>query len=546
VTAAAVLDVSDHTATEASVEATRTPSPSSNTISHTAQRSCSELLYDYMRAAIYAFEDELPDHNSIWDECRMLRLYHKPTRDLLSYEPVFRMFVQYTAPKDDLYNVVRAFDTADDMVFLRRLLLTANESAASGSWMIFFEHLLLYAAEDGNECLVVMLLDVGVDIHFSQPCRLMNNFERYTAFNALQFAVHGGYQNLINILTSHGATIFSCCSSCESEFLLDAITRNTIDFAKPLLAKAATSDIKIYHKGIEVFRHAVEQSYDKIIDLLFDAGFNPHFGSNRELSTQWGRDFASAFMDAVHGSKTGYLERFLNTSYHSLDKEQCKERLRQLLAGYVFAHRSDNVALKSAILPHMGLHPEGIMSAMGYDVMQQYLYDALEEAVRRPDCVKVKSLIEMGANPNHPRDMSVSWYADKPLELAVSRGNVDIVRQLIAAGADVTLSNPRTHETPLKVAASKGSFQVVSLLVEAGAEVDVSTFMTAAQCNIPMLSCFLGSHGQGRISLEKTTKTTGARHIGRSCMDMTSWWSYYKAGRGPNTESMTATRSTAS
>ena len=42
--------------------------------------------------------------------------------------------------------------------------------------------------------------------------------------------------------------------------------------------------------------------------------------------------------------------------------------------------------------------------------------------------------------------MSVSWYADTRLEFAVSWGIVDIVRQLIAAGADVSLFNPLTYE----------------------------------------------------------------------------------------------------
>ena len=150
-TTAAVLDVSDHTATETSVEATRTPSPSSNSTSHTTQRSCSELLYDYMRTAIRTVVNLQPDLIPMSDIYHIDHLDQQTTREPLSpgYELLLRVFVRYTWPKDDLYYLVRASATTDDMAFLRGLKLTAK-SAANPIWMTFFQHLLLCTAEDGN------------------------------------------------------------------------------------------------------------------------------------------------------------------------------------------------------------------------------------------------------------------------------------------------------------------------------------------------------------------------------------------------------------
>ena len=211
-----------------------------------------------------------------------------------------------------------------------------------------------------------MLLDIGVDVSFSLPHGQMCHLERYTAFNALQFAVQGGSQNLINILTSYGATTFSGCPEIDARFLFDAITRDTIDFAKPLLARAATSNIKIFHKGIELFILAVESSYDKIIDLLLDAGFSPYSGSGQLQIFTWGMQHESAFMVALNDRQTRYLERFLKVSYHDLDKEQCQERLRQLTTGYVFAHRSNHVALKNAIL-NVAWRSDDFKLVIGYE-----------------------------------------------------------------------------------------------------------------------------------------------------------------------------------
>jgi uncharacterized protein len=59
---------------------------------------------------------------------------------------------------------------------------------------------------------------------------------------------------------------------------------------------------------------------------------------------------------------------------------------------------------------------------------------------------------------------------DTPLFLAATRGDLEAVQRLVAAGADVNLEN-KTGETPLFAAVERGSLEITRLLLDAGADV---------------------------------------------------------------------------
>lgn len=88
----------------------------------------------------------------------------------------------------------------------------------------------------------------------------------------------------------------------------------------------------------------------------------------------------------------------------------------------------------------------------------------LEAAVLKGDISTVKALLQAGATPNP----SV-WYQTPVLVTAARKGYVEIVRELIAAGANV---NRGLDELPLHTAAEEGHLEVVRLLLEAGANVE--------------------------------------------------------------------------
>jgi ankyrin repeat protein len=340
-------------------------------------------------------------------------------------------------------------------------------------WKHFGENLLLNAAEDGNQSLLVMLLDVGVNVNSSASLeRPSYSIAPRRAFNALQIAVHGGYENLINILTSRGAQIFTGNRTEDHDFLDHAIQQDNLDFVKPFLAKAATSDIETTRKWVAVLIVAVQWLNGRIVNVLLEAGFNPYWRVHDRSFSHLTFDHESAFVAALSAaSRTKYLQQFLKFPSHGLDEERCRERLQQLTAGYAFACSSGDVDLRNAILD-TEWDPDEINHIMGHDYVQQCFYDALEVSARRGDCKEVGRLIQEGANPDYRRrDKDIRFMT--PLGMAVLQRNVVMVRQLIAGGADVNRSMSEGHITPLYFAVNiVPNVEIVQLLVEAGANID--------------------------------------------------------------------------
>jgi len=90
---------------------------------------------------------------------------------------------------------------------------------------------------------------------------------------------------------------------------------------------------------------------------------------------------------------------------------------------------------------------------------------ALARAVNDGDLVQVQSLLTAGANPNRQ-----FFRLGRPLNAAAQKGNLEIVRLLIAAGAEVdTPEAPDDGHTPLSEASYNGHLEVVRLLLDSGA-----------------------------------------------------------------------------
>lgn len=88
----------------------------------------------------------------------------------------------------------------------------------------------------------------------------------------------------------------------------------------------------------------------------------------------------------------------------------------------------------------------------------------LEAAILQGDIDTVRTLLQAGANPNP----SV-WYQTPVLVVAARKGNLEIVQELIVAGAKV---NRGFDELPLHTAAEAGHLEVVRILLDAGADVE--------------------------------------------------------------------------
>lgn len=90
-------------------------------------------------------------------------------------------------------------------------------------------------------------------------------------------------------------------------------------------------------------------------------------------------------------------------------------------------------------------------------------------AVLNGDAATVQQYLAAGADPNtmHLTGRSV-------LAVAVGKGHADVVDVLIKGGADIELGWPATNATPLLTAAMGGKDEIVRLLIAAGANVNHS------------------------------------------------------------------------
>eukprot|EP01063_Lacrimia_lanifica_P012889 TRINITY_DN19587_c0_g1_i1.p1 TRINITY_DN19587_c0_g1~~TRINITY_DN19587_c0_g1_i1.p1 ORF type:complete len:366 (+),score=108.25 TRINITY_DN19587_c0_g1_i1:83-1180(+) len=97
---------------------------------------------------------------------------------------------------------------------------------------------------------------------------------------------------------------------------------------------------------------------------------------------------------------------------------------------------------------------------------KKQLSTALFNAVRAGDAQQARQLLDGGANVDYKGGM----FAERPLHVAASKGNLEVARLLVAYGADVTARCERRN-TPLHEAVEGHSPAVVMLLVDGGAEI---------------------------------------------------------------------------
>lgn len=60
-----------------------------------------------------------------------------------------------------------------------------------------------------------------------------------------------------------------------------------------------------------------------------------------------------------------------------------------------------------------------------------------------------------------------------PLNEAIRRGRIEVVRQAMSEGTDLNQLSPQDSMTPLMVAAERGRAEIVALLLQSGADVNV-------------------------------------------------------------------------
>jgi ankyrin repeat protein len=106
----------------------------------------------------------------------------------------------------------------------------------------------------------------------------------------------------------------------------------------------------------------------------------------------------------------------------------------------------------------------------------------LAKAARGGNAIEVARLLEQGVDPDYTNDSeNILRDGSTPLMLACRNGNLNVVRSLIGAGADINAVN-KLHATPLIEAALNGQTPCLNELLSRGAQkgtVDVNGFTYA-------------------------------------------------------------------
>ncbi len=110
----------------------------------------------------------------------------------------------------------------------------------------------------------------------------------------------------------------------------------------------------------------------------------------------------------------------------------------------------------------------------------------LLNAVRRDDVAEVRGLLRNGVDLNSRGSDGLT-----PLMIAAGKGNADLVRLLIDAGADVYTTDSAAGGTALHKAVQGGDLETVKVLVEAGAFIDAVSVTTG---HTPLLDAFWYKH----------------------------------------------------
>lgn len=116
--------------------------------------------------------------------------------------------------------------------------------------------------------------------------------------------------------------------------------------------------------------------------------------------------------------------------------------------------------------------------------MDQDFHKMLSNAIKSDDIVAIERLV--GVDRKY---VDVPTVFGTPLQQACTAGKLEIVRWLVANGADVNFCGSDPDWSPLKLAAARGHCDVVALLIGCAAAMDVSV-----QVRNPLFSAIYGGH----------------------------------------------------
>ena len=99
--------------------------------------------------------------------------------------------------------------------------------------------------------------------------------------------------------------------------------------------------------------------------------------------------------------------------------------------------------------------------------------ERLHRAAQDGEVAEVQRLLSLGYQPNEFDELGKT-----PLHYAAERGHLEVIKLLVASGADVNANDERViGNTPLRQVAANCSFEVAKILIDAGADPNIPGWM---------------------------------------------------------------------
>ncbi|KAH7151404.1 ankyrin repeat-containing domain protein [Fusarium sp. MPI-SDFR-AT-0072] len=301
---------------------------------------------------------------------------------------------------------------------------------------------LWYAAQNGHEAVVKLLVAAGVDVNAAAAAD-------YGEQTALQAAAEGGHLEVIEKLLAAGADINAAAKYKGRTALQAAAEGGYLEVIEKLLAEGAdVNAAAAKNRGRTALQAAAEGGHLEVIEKLLAEGAD----INATAAKNGGRTALQA------AAKRGHLEVIKKLLTEGADVNAAAA------GGY-----GGQTALQAAA---EGGHLEVIekLLAAGADVNAAAAgWTALQAAAEGGHLEVIKKLLAEGADVNAAAAENGGRTA---LQAAAERGHLEVIEKLLAAGADVNAAAAGGYggRTALQAAAGGGHLEVIEKLLAEGAD----------------------------------------------------------------------------
>ncbi|RDW60559.1 hypothetical protein BP6252_11942 [Coleophoma cylindrospora] len=381
----------------------------------------------------------------------------------------------------DYGNALQAASERRHEEIVKQLLAAGADVNAQGGW---YGNALRSASKGGHEEIVKQLLAAGADV----------NAQGGYFSNALQAASFGGHEEIVKQLLAAGADVNTQCEGEYGNALQAASKGGHEEIVKRLLAAGADVNAQggWYSNALQA---ASEGGHEEIVKRLLAAGADVNaqgrwYGNALQAASKGGHEEIVKQLLAAGADVNTQGEWEYSNALNAASEGGHEESVKQLLAAGADVNAQGGYYGNALHAASKGGHEEIIkqLLAAGADVNAQGgEYDnALQAASFGGHEEIVKQLLVAGADVN----TQCEWEYSNALQAASKGGHEEIVKQLLAAGADVNAQGRyygnalqaalcQRHEeigeyygNALQAASKGGHEEIVKQLLAAGADVN--------------------------------------------------------------------------